>query len=92
MTIKEQVLEKLREAPPEKQKEVLNFMELLQGKSETEKPRRSLLRVWTDLSIDITEEDIAETRREMWGSFPVASTCECNDRLHVTRDQRVEHP
>ena len=26
--------------------------------------------LWADLNIHITEEDIAEARREMWGNFP----------------------
>jgi hypothetical protein len=26
--------------------------------------------LWADLGVDITEEDIAEARREMWGNFP----------------------
>lgn len=31
-------------------------------------PRRSLRGLWRGL--DITEEDIAEARRDMWGAFP----------------------
>jgi hypothetical protein len=31
-------------------------------------PRKSLRGLWRGL--DITEEDIAEARREMWGNFP----------------------
>jgi hypothetical protein len=31
-------------------------------------PRKSLRGLWRGL--DITEEDIAEARREMWGRFP----------------------
>lgn len=31
-------------------------------------PRKSLRGLWRGL--DITQEDIAEARREMWGSFP----------------------
>ncbi len=70
MTIEEQVLEKLRELPPEKQKEVLDFVDFLKEKNGNAKPRRSLLGLWADLNIHITEEDIAEARREMWGNFP----------------------
>jgi hypothetical protein len=33
------------------------------------KPRRSLRGFWKDLNIQITEEDIAEARREMQGAF-----------------------
>jgi len=73
MTIEEQVLQKLRGMPPEKQNEVLNFVALLESKIEMEKPHRSLLRLWTDLNVEITEEDIAETRREVWADLSRAS-------------------
>jgi EAL domain-containing protein (putative c-di-GMP-specific phosphodiesterase class I) len=70
MTVAEQVLEKLRDLPPEKQKEVLDFVESLKGKDGKKEPLRSLRGLWKDLNIQITEEDIAEARREMWGKFP----------------------
>ena len=70
MTIEEQVLQKLRDLPPEKQKEVLEFVDSLKEENGPKKPRRSLLGLWADLNIHITEEDIAEARREMWGNFP----------------------
>lgn len=70
MTIEQQVLEKLRDLPAEKQKEVLEFVESLKEKNGPKLPRRSLLGLWADLNIHITEEDIAEARRELWGDFP----------------------
>ncbi len=70
MTIEQEVLEKLRDLPPEKQKEVLDFVDFLKEKNGTTRPRRSLLGLWADLNVQITEEDIAEARREMWGNFP----------------------
>ena len=70
MTIEEQVLEKLRELPPEKQKEILDFVESLKRKNAHAQPRRSLLGLWAGMGFDITEEDIALARREMWGNFP----------------------
>ena len=70
MTIEEMVLEKLRGLPPEKQKEVLEFVESLKPDGSTRKPLRSLEGLLEDLNVDITEEDIAEARREMWGNFP----------------------
>jgi hypothetical protein len=70
MTIEQQVLEKLRGLPPEKQKEVLEFVRLMNEKNGTKKPLRSLRGLWADLNIQITEDDIAEARREMWGNFP----------------------
>jgi hypothetical protein len=70
MTIEEQVAEKMRDLPPEKQKEVLDFVDSLKENKGTKKPRRSLLGLWKDLNVHLTEEDIAEARREMWGNFP----------------------
>jgi len=70
MTIEEMVLEKLRRLPPEKQKEVLEFAESLQQTNGPLQPLRSLEGLWADLDINITEEDISEARREMWGNFP----------------------
>jgi hypothetical protein len=32
------------------------------------KPRRSLYGLWAD--VQVSEEDIAEARHEMWGNFP----------------------
>jgi len=70
MTIEEMVLEKLRGLPPEKQREVLRFMESLKPSRGPKKPLGSLEGLLEDLNVDITEEDIAEARREMWGNFP----------------------
>ena len=70
MTIEQQVLEKLRDLPPEKQKEVLDFVDSLKAQNAPKAPLRSLRGLWADLNIHITEEDIAEARREMWGNFP----------------------
>jgi len=70
MTIEEMVLEKLRELPPDKQKVVLEFVESLKESGEPKQPLRSLEGLWADLDIHLTEEDVAEARREMWGNFP----------------------
>ncbi|HTS12725.1 MAG TPA: hypothetical protein VMH00_11455 [Candidatus Limnocylindrales bacterium] len=70
MTIEDLVLERLRELPAEKQKEVLDFLNSLLEGNDTKKPLRSLRGLWADLNVNITEEDIAEARHEMWGSFP----------------------
>jgi len=75
MTIEEMVLEKLRGLPPEKQKEVLRFLESLKPDGAAKKPLRSLEGLLEDLNVDITEEDIAEARREMWGNFPREISC-----------------
>jgi hypothetical protein len=70
MTIEQQVVEKLRALPPEKQREVLEFVDALKQQPASKTPRRSLLGLWSGLNAHITEDDIAEARREMWGSFP----------------------
>ncbi|MBV9303980.1 MAG: hypothetical protein JOY62_14940 [Acidobacteriaceae bacterium] len=69
MSIEEQVLQKLRDLPLENQKEVLDFVSLLKDRN-ARKSRRSLRGLWNNLNIEITEEDIADARREMWGNFP----------------------
>lgn len=33
-------------------------------------PIKSAYGLWADLNVNISEEDIAEARREMWGNFP----------------------
>ncbi len=33
-------------------------------------PLQSFKGLCADLKVDITEEDIAQTRQEMWGNFP----------------------
>ena len=69
MSIEKTVLEKLLKLPVEKQKEVLDFVERLQKKATS--PRcRSLTGLWAGLGEEVSPEDIAEARREMWGGFP----------------------
>ena len=70
MSIEKSVLEKLLKLPLEKQKEVLDFVESLAKKAGPRRSRRSLKGLWADLGVNISAEDIAEARREMWGRFP----------------------
>jgi hypothetical protein len=70
MTIEQQVLQKLRELAPEKKKEVLAFVDSLAQESDAPKKLRGLQGIWEDLNIEITDEDIVQARREMWGNFP----------------------
>jgi len=70
MSVEQAVIEKLRVLPPERQQEVLDFVESLQQKSPLTRSRRSLMGLWSNLEIDTTDEDIREARREMWGNFP----------------------
>lgn len=70
MSIEKSLLEKLHNLPVEKQKEVLDFVESLERKPTRQRPRRSLKGLWADLGVQISPEDLAEARREMWGGFP----------------------
>ena len=70
MSIEKSVLAKLLKLPVEKQKEVLDFVESLEKKAGQRRTRRSLNGLWADLGVNISPEDIAEARREMWGGFP----------------------
>ena len=72
MGIEQTVIEKLRALPPQKQQEVLDFVEFLQQKNRIQRQIR-LKGLWADLSIDITEADITQARREMWRNFPQES-------------------
>jgi hypothetical protein len=47
---------------------LLEFVEFLISKNRQPRPRHSLKGLWADLAVDITEEDIAGARREMWCS------------------------
>ena len=70
MSLEQQVVNKLRELPPEQQEEVLEFVESLTRKNGSKEPLRNLRGLWKNLNITITDEDIREARREMWGKFP----------------------
>jgi len=64
------LLERLRALPPDKQRELLDFAEFLGQRAVVRTPRRSLEGLCADLGVRITEDDIADARREMWGGFP----------------------
>lgn len=70
MGIEEIVLHKLKKMPLKKKHEVLDFVESIQEKPNAKQPRRNLKGLWSELNINITEEDIAEARQEMWSNFP----------------------
>lgn len=70
MSIERSVIQKILSLTPDQQREVMEFVESLQKGSSEPRPRRSLMGLFSDRNIHITEEDIAEARREMWGNFP----------------------
>ena len=66
-----EVVELLQKLPPRQQprvlSRVLSELEYALPAAEAQK-RESLRELWRGL--DVTEEDIAQARREMWGHFP----------------------
>jgi hypothetical protein len=70
MTIEEAVVQRLRTLPAEKKQEVLDFVEFLGRKSTATLPRRNPIGMFADLKIEISAEEIAQLRQEMWGAFP----------------------
>ncbi|APB34841.1 hypothetical protein GlitD10_2504 [Gloeomargarita lithophora Alchichica-D10] len=68
--LEQAILAHLRQLPPEKQQEVLDFAEFLHQKTTTRSPRRSLKGLCADLNIEVTETDITAARQEMWSGFP----------------------
>lgn len=70
MSIEQAVVEKLRTLPPDKQQEVLDFVEFLQQKNIAKHPHCNPKGLWVNMGIQITEKDISDVRQEMWGNFP----------------------
>ncbi len=69
--IEESVMAALRELPPNRQQEVLDFAEFLKAKPRP--PLQSLEGLeglWAGQGIDISEEEITDLRKEMWANFP----------------------
>jgi hypothetical protein len=72
MTIDQQLMDTISKLPPEKKSELLDFAKHLRDKSEhkAKRPWKSLMGALAHHNVNITEEDIAQARREMWGNFP----------------------
>lgn len=64
------MIEQYEKLPPDKQLEVIDFIEFLAARARKKQPYPSLRGLWADLGFDITEDDIREARQEMWGNFP----------------------
>jgi hypothetical protein len=61
---------KVRALPPEKREEVLDFAGFLESQPTRKFPLQSMKGLCSDLGVSLSEEDIAEARREMWKTFP----------------------
>ena len=67
MAVEEIILECIRTLPSSQQEKVLEFVEQLRQQSQPTVPLKGLEGLWAQYSFDLTDEDIAEARREMWG-------------------------
>jgi hypothetical protein len=70
MSAAESVIEKIQSLTPDQQREVINLIDALSNSNTNKHHRRSLMGMFSHLNIHITEDDMAEARREMWGKFP----------------------
>jgi hypothetical protein len=68
MSIEEAILEKVRGLPETKKTEVFEYVSRLEPAKRV--PFRSPEGILADLNFTLTEEDIAEARREEWDNFP----------------------
>jgi len=69
MTVAEKVVEMMKVLPPEKQQEVLDFIESLATEPSPGGPLINPEGLWAGRGCDITHEELAEARREMWSKF-----------------------
>lgn len=68
--IVEKIAKKASSLPIESQRKALEYVESLERETSGKKPFRSVLGILADRNVHVSEEDIAEMRREAWGNFP----------------------
>jgi hypothetical protein len=64
------LVEKL--TPPEKLRLIEQLASTLEHDISAlpQKPLKSVYGLWANLNVDISEEDVSESRREVWSTFP----------------------
>ena len=65
-----QILDRLMRLPPDRQREVLDFVEFLERKTAPTSGRPPLRGIFADLGVSLSAEEIDEARREAWSGFP----------------------
>jgi hypothetical protein len=72
MTVKDEILQKVTRLPPERQREVLEFVDSLHdaGPKAAAPKRNTYCGALVGQIPDITAEEIDELRHEMWRNFP----------------------
>ena len=69
--IEETLIAVIKTLPTEKQQAVLEFAEFLQAKTASKTTSKSIKGLWAKADINLTEEELAVTRKEMWANFPM---------------------
>ena len=66
----EKLIAVIKTLPTEKQQALLEFAEFLQAKTTPKAPIKSIKGLWANADINLTEEELATARKEMWTNFP----------------------
>ena len=68
MTVSDVLIPKILALPPERQRDVLDFVEKLESEAQTPPhERQSAYGLCADLKVDLSFEDFKKNREEMWG-------------------------
>ena len=70
MNIEEALIQRMRTLPVARQVEVLDFADFLSRKSTASRTRRNPIGLFAGLGVDISTQDIEDTRLELWKCFP----------------------
>ena len=68
--IEETLIAVIKTLPSAKQQALLEFAEFLQAKTTSKSPSKSIKGLWAKANINLTEEELSTTRKEMWTNFP----------------------
>lgn len=69
MTVVDSIIERIARLRPEEQREVLDFIDFLAKREPQEESLFNPEGLWSEAGTDVSAEDIAEARREMWAKF-----------------------
>jgi hypothetical protein len=67
--IEETLIAVIKTLPIEKQQALLEFAEFLQAKTTAKSPSKSIKGLWANADINLTEEELSTTRKEMWANL-----------------------
>lgn len=74
MSLEQSILDIVRQLSPAEQREILLQATSLRDRALTDKPRRSVRGLWSDLNISLSAEQIDANAQELWDDFPRKNT------------------